>query len=95
MGSEQKNIPVYEFKFTNVRPLNIGKTDITTGEEIGGAHLVVTGLNDSTTSEGFIGNIVDEWDSEAGKTHKVMGIKPNNKYTEVSDDEFFDDFFDD
>ncbi len=52
--------------------LIISKQDITTGKEIAGAHLQV--INSA-------GKVVDEWDSEEGKSHSIKGLTIGEKYT--------------
>ncbi|MDD6879656.1 MAG: SpaA isopeptide-forming pilin-related protein [bacterium] len=45
--------------------VTFSKQDATTGKEIAGAHLQIIDTN---------GNIVDEWESEEGKSHIVTGV---------------------
>lgn len=52
--------------------LIISKQDIVTGKEIAGAHLQV--INGA-------GKVVDEWDSEEGKSHSIKGLTIGEKYT--------------
>ena len=51
--------------------VDITKTDLTNGEEIEGAELVITDEN---------GNIVDKWTS-TNESHHVKGLEENKKYT--------------
>ena len=50
----------------------VSKQDITTGEEIGGAHLQVVDKD---------GNIIDEWVSEEGVQHPISGLVVGETYT--------------
>lgn len=78
------NIPMFIVTMENENYLDISKTDITTGAEIAGAHLRVydpeasidSSDDDSSTSD----NVIDEWVSEEGKTHRVSGIKFDKFY---------------
>ncbi|QTE74631.1 Cna B-type domain-containing protein [Clostridiales bacterium FE2010] len=52
--------------------VKIQKTDVSTGEELNGAHLRIL---DKT------GAVVDEWDSETGKPHEAENLKIDEEYT--------------
>ena len=52
--------------------VRIQKTDVSTGEELTGAHLKIL---DKT------GTVIDEWDSETGKPHEVENLKTDEEYT--------------
>ena len=52
--------------------VRIQKTDVSTGEELTGAHLQIL---DKT------GTVIDEWDSETGKPHEAENLKIDEEYT--------------
>ena len=52
--------------------VKIQKTDVSTGEELSGAHLRIL---DKT------GAVIDEWDSETGKPHEAENLKIDEEYT--------------
>ena len=52
--------------------VKVQKTDVTTGEELTGAHIQILDKN---------GTVVDEWDSEKGKPHEVTKLKTGETYT--------------
>lgn len=67
----------------NTNYLDISKTDVTTGAEIGGAELKIydaeeTFKNDDGTESPLI---VDEWVSSDDSVHRFIGIIPGHKYT--------------
>ena len=54
--------------------VSLSKTDITTGEELPGAHIIVKDKD---------GNVVDEWDS-TDKPHEIIGkLTPGEEYTMI------------
>ena len=56
----------------DTRSIEVSKIDVVSGEELSGAHIQVV---DSQ------GNVVDEWDSEAGVNHVIRNIRVNETYT--------------
>ncbi|MDO4647360.1 MAG: FctA domain-containing protein [Eubacteriales bacterium] len=66
-GSE--NAPEFINKVTKV---SVSKVDVADGSELDGAHIQII------DSEG---NVVDEWDSEAGNAHVTEGLKTGEDYT--------------
>jgi len=60
--------------FTNEKQISVKvqKTDVTTGEELTGAHIQIL--------DGA-GTVVEEWDSEKGTPHEVFGLEIGKTYT--------------
>ena len=66
--------------------VHVSKTDVTdeTNKEIGGAHIQII---EKITEKDADGNettkevVVEEWDSEEGKSHEVKGLKTDVEYT--------------
>ena len=56
----------------DARTVEVSKVDLGTGEELDGAHIQVLDK---------AGNIVDEWDSKKGETHKVKNLTVGQEYT--------------
>ena len=54
----------------------VSKKDITTGDEIEGAHLIVKDEK---------GNTVDEWDSVKDEEHPISGLEVGKKYTLIEE----------
>ena len=76
------NTPVIVMNMVNRHFINISKTDITKSKEIPGAHLYVTDLSitpSTDSSNVSIDNLVDEWVSTK-YPHEILGIVPGNKY---------------
>lgn len=73
--SDTSEFPVVKINIVNKRFINIGKTDVTSGAEIEGAHLKVYDLS---IKDGD--NVVDEWISEKGKTHQIVNVEVGKRY---------------
>ncbi|MCI6767635.1 MAG: SpaA isopeptide-forming pilin-related protein [Porcincola intestinalis] len=72
-GADQEEV-VYDFTFENEpTTYEFSKTDITTGEEIPGAHLEVRDAD---------GNLVDEWVSEK-KPHMIRKLEVGKEYSMI------------
>ena len=56
----------------DARTVEVSKVDLGTGEELDSAHIQVLDK---------AGNIVDEWDSKKGETHKVKNLTVGQEYT--------------
>ena len=56
----------------DARTVEVSKVDLGTGEELDGAHIQVLDK---------AGNVVDEWDSKKGETHKVKNLTVGQEYT--------------
>ncbi|MDD2958419.1 MAG: SpaA isopeptide-forming pilin-related protein, partial [Lachnospiraceae bacterium] len=56
----------------DARTIQVSKVDIGTGAELTGAHIQVLDGNNK---------VIDEWDSEAGKTHAVKNVTVGTEYT--------------
>ena len=56
----------------DARTVEVSKVDLGTGEELDGAHIQVLDK---------AGNVVDEWDSKKGETHKVKNLIVGQEYT--------------
>ncbi|MDO5346419.1 MAG: Cna B-type domain-containing protein, partial [Lachnospiraceae bacterium] len=56
----------------DARSIEVSKVDGVTGESLGGAHIQVLDAQ---------GNVMDEWDSEAGANHVVRNLRVNEAYT--------------
>lgn len=67
-------VPLIEMVITNNYKLTIKKTDVTSGNEIAGAHLIVS----DPTLQGD--NVIDEWTSKEGKSHDFKNIEVGKKY---------------
>lgn len=67
----------------NIGYIDVSKSDITSGKEIGGARLIITDKSRINNEP------IDDWISEEGKTHRVPDIEFGKRYTiteEVSPD---------
>ena len=56
----------------DAKSIEVSKVDLGTGEELSGAHIQVVDKD---------GNVIDEWDSEAGVKHVVKNVKVGETYT--------------
>ena len=56
----------------DAKSIEVSKVDLGTGEELSGAHIQVVDKE---------GNVIDEWDSEAGVKHVVKNVKVGETYT--------------
>ena len=72
-AGDSATVPTAEFT-NNIVYVKVQKTDIKTGEELTGAHIVVLRIVNGAESK------VDEWDSEKGKPHVVTGLTPGYEY---------------
>ena len=82
LSKDEGDVPVLIIKFENTGYVDIGKSDVTTGKEIAGAHLVVSDPSASIRKDEDMGidNVIDEWTSEEGKKHHITGIAHNHIY---------------
>ena len=69
----ESDTPVVVMNMYNRNYIDIGKVDVTSGEELQGAHLIVS--DPSITGD----NVIDEWDSGTS-VHRIIGIIPGHKY---------------
>lgn len=71
-GQDQKTIALEKEVYNTPTTVEISKKDITTGQELSGAHLQLLDKN---------GKVLDKWESVAGQPHKVTKLIVGETYT--------------